>query len=196
MSLDIDLIRSSFEKAKPIAQDVVNQFYEFLFSDYPEAKPLFEGVQMENQKSALLNSLVYIVDHLDRPDKLIPYLQKMGGRHVDYGTEEEHYPLVGQTLLKTFAHFFGDDWTEELQEEWTKAYMFIAEQMLIGAREQSPDLESIKGKAQEVCEDLLVEILENQIDERFIELARSRVRRILLDVLKEESQKLVKKKVA
>lgn len=133
MSLNIQIIQESFEKAKPIAGDIANTFYENLLSDYPELQPLFKNVKMEKQKEALIGSLVFIVDNLERPDTLIPYLGKMGARHVNYNVQPEHYNIVGATLLKTFAHYFGNDWTPELQEQWTDAYSLISQQMQKGA---------------------------------------------------------------
>ena len=106
MSLDVNIIKSSFEKAKPIGPKVVHQFYEFLFSDYPDAKSLFERTNMLKQEKTLLNSLVFIVDHLTDEKVLRDYLFKMGQRHTEYGVAESHYDWVGASLLKTFAYFF------------------------------------------------------------------------------------------
>jgi len=94
---------------------------------------------MESQKKALINSLVFIVDHLDSNDKLVHYLENMGERHVKYGTEAEHYDWVGDSLLSTFAHFFKDAWTKELKHQWTTAYGLIAETMLAGAARAKKD---------------------------------------------------------
>src|SRR5260370_17292815 len=35
-------------------------------------------------------------------------LQSLGERHEGYGLKPEHYPMVGDALLKTFANFFPD----------------------------------------------------------------------------------------
>lgn len=196
MSLDINMIRSSFEKAKPIAGDVANKFYEFLFQDYPAAKGLFTDVNMAAQKKALINSLVYIVDHLEDGEKLTNYLKKMGSRHVNYGTEPEHYSWVGQSLLKTFAFFFGDEWTPELKSQWTQAYTFIAETMLEGAENKTPEISQIREKARAICNNLLLETIEEQLDENFKEEVRAKVRSILVQVLEEESEKLFHNKKA
>jgi len=193
MSLDIDLIRSSFENVKPIAQDVADHFYETLFADFPEAKALFKKVKLERQKQALLQSLVFIVEHLDQADTLTDYLRKMGARHVTYGTKEEHYPMVGQSLIKTFQFFFKDAWTQELEANWISAFEFIAGAMLEGASSVKPELADIRKKARTVCNELLYEILNDEIDENFITEARDRIRQVLLKVLDEETEKLFDK---
>ena len=196
MNLNIPLLKKSFEKAKPLGVEITNKFYEFLFNDYPQVKPLFKNSDFSKQKMNLLNSLVYIVDHLEKPEELSTYLKDMGRRHVRYGTEEGHYPAVGKTLLKTFAHFFGEDWTEELNREWSNAYTLITKWMVEGAKEFKPDLEFVKSKAKVICNDLLLQTIQEEMDSEFIEKVREEVRKVLLQVLDEESEKLFSKKAS
>ena len=56
----------------------------------------------------------------------------MGARHNNYGVEFEHYSIVGNSLMKTFSHFFKEKWTKELAAEWIKAYRVIAGEMIEG----------------------------------------------------------------
>lgn len=135
MALNVGLIRASFEQAKPIADQVADKFYELLWSDYPEVKPLFDKVDMILQKKALIGALVYVVDHLEEPESLVTYLKVMGGRHLKYSVEEFHYEKIGATLIKTFAHFFGTNWTNQLNMAWTEAYGIISGLMIDGATE-------------------------------------------------------------
>jgi hemoglobin-like flavoprotein len=136
MGLNVELLKESFENVKPIAGEVADKFYEILFEDYPGSDGLFANVDMPTQKKLLINSLVYVVEHLEDSQALGKYLMNMGGRHTDYGTQEEHYDWVGLSLLKTFAHFFGDGWTEELNGAWAEAYSVIASVMKQGAQER------------------------------------------------------------
>lgn len=190
MALNVELIRESFENVKPIADKVSDKFYEFLWGDYPPSKALFEDVKMETQKKALIGSLVFIVENVDNTDKLVPYLKEMGKRHVPYGTKEEHYPMVGGTLLKTFAHFFGDDWTEELNDAWSEAYGVITSVMLEGAAEYAPTHDDIRSKAKTVCDQLFKEILNEGFDADFEEYVRAKVRKSLYKIIDEESEDL------
>lgn len=134
MSLNIALIQDSFAKAKPAALDIADRFYEHLWTDYPDIKPLFATTDMDGQKKALVNALTYVVDHLNAPDKLTSYLKGMGARHVDYGARDEHYAWVGHALLKTFEEAFGRLWNQDLADNWSKAYATIAQLMQEGAR--------------------------------------------------------------
>ena len=132
MPFDPQIIEDSFAQAKPISAEVADKFYEILWTDYPQSKALFEGADMAKQKVALMNSLSAVVDHIREPEWLTDTLYKLGHRHAAYGARPEHFEWVGVSLLRTFAHFFGEAWTDELQENWLGAYEAIAGLMLPG----------------------------------------------------------------
>lgn len=133
MSLEVELLESSFDAIKPLATEFVSSFYENLFTANPEAKPLFEHTDMAAQKSMLLNSLVMVVENLRKPDVLDGKLRGLGARHVKYGALPEHYPLVGGALLTTFEQYLKEKWTPEVKQAWVGAYGAISEIMLDGA---------------------------------------------------------------
>lgn len=179
--------------AKPIGMEVAEKFYEILWEDFPAVKAMFQGLDMQTQKRALMSSLTFVVDNVDNPEKLIPYLKSMGERHVKYGVEEEHYEWVGQSLLKTFVFFFEDNWTDELQDEWISAYNVVANTMQEGAAEYIPALGDLQLKAKKICDSLLYDMVESAIDDDFEQYVRARVRRVLFKVLEEESDELFNK---
>lgn len=198
MSLNIELIQQSFAKAAPIADQVADKFYEYLFTDFPQVKVLFYETKMASQKKALMKSLTYIVENLHDPDAVGEYLRKMGKRHVKYGTLEEHYPAVGSTLIKTFAHFFGEEWTPELESEWCEAYEVVAHFMLEGASYVEPTEDVIRKRAKLHANNLLLQTLEEELDSSELhEKIRFKVRKVIFEVLEEEYGKILDgKKVA
>ena len=70
MTLNVELLEQSFELVKPKADELVNSFYHNLFTDYPEAKPLFEHADMSKQKQMLKGALVLVVENLRNPGVL------------------------------------------------------------------------------------------------------------------------------
>ncbi len=142
--LQVNLLETSFEKVKPQASEFATSFYRNLFSDYPDAKPLFANTDIQEQSKKLLASLVFVVENLKNPGALTEALKGLGARHVQYGALPEHYPLVGNTLLKTFGEFLQADWTPETKQAWVDAYGVITEIMLEGAdySPESVELES------------------------------------------------------
>lgn len=139
--LQIELLEQSFEKVKPQATEFIASFYDNLFTDYPAAKPLFVHTNMSEQGNKLLMSLVLVVENLRKPDVLSNSLKGLGARHVKYGALPAHYPLVGNTLLKTFEQYLGEDWTPETKQAWVDAYEAITEIMLDGADYSQVDVQ-------------------------------------------------------
>ncbi len=133
MALKVELLEQSFTAVAPKGDKLVDAFYRNLFADFPQVKPLFEQVEMTDQKKKLLASLKLVVDNLRRPEALVPALESLGSRHVDYGAQEAHYPAVGQTLLKSLSEIAGPIWTAELDNAWAEAYGEIAKIMIAGA---------------------------------------------------------------
>ncbi|MGF1492746.1 MAG: globin family protein [Microcoleaceae cyanobacterium] len=138
MSLNVELLEYSFAQVKQHSGEFTATFYSTLFSEYPEVQPLFSHTQMQEQGKKLFKSLVVVVESLRHPAALITGLEGLGSRHVKYGVKPEHYPMVGNALLKTFAETLAAEWTPEVEQAWTEAYGAVAELMLAGA-DRSPD---------------------------------------------------------
>ena len=196
MNIQAELLREPFEKAKPIAGDFADIFYENLWQNYPESKALFSGVKMAKQKKALIGSSVNIVDNLKNTEELVGYLKSIGKRQEGNGAQPEHYEWVCDSLLSTFAHFFAEDWTDELNSAWAEAYKTIAAVMLEGAEEIKPSNDLIRSKAENIAGKLLMQVVDDSMDEQVVELVRTKVRKVIFEVLEEEAEELLSKKVA
>jgi hemoglobin-like flavoprotein len=134
MGLQVGVLEESFRVIKPRADEFIEAFYNRLFTVYPEAKPLFAGVDMAVQRKKLLAALILVMQHLRNPAALGTALRELGGRHETYGVKPQHYPMVGNALLNTFAAFLDDQWTVEVEQAWTDAYGAIVSLMLEGHR--------------------------------------------------------------
>ncbi len=141
MPLNVELLEQSFELVKPEADSLMDSFYNNLFTDYPAAKPLFTHTDMDKQKQQLKGALVMVISNLRSPDVLTKSLQGLGARHVKYGALPEHYPLVGNSLLKSLSQHAGSAWTPKVKEAWVDAYGAITELMLDGADYTSQDVQ-------------------------------------------------------
>ena len=165
IGLQVELLEQSFEKVKLQANEFAASFYDNLFTDYPDAKPLFANTNIAEQSKKLLASLVFVVENLKKPGALTEALQGLGARHVKYGALPEHYPLVGNSLLKTFEQYLGEDWTDEVKQAWVDAYGVITEVMLAGA-DYSPEDVQLESSDAEVDEatGLKVKLLEESFE--------------------------------
>jgi hemoglobin-like flavoprotein len=134
MSLNVDLLERSFALVKGNGVEFSSQFYATLFLDHPAVKPLFANTHLQSQGEKLFASLVLVVNNLRNPEALENALKGLGTRHVKYGVLPQHYPLVGASLLKTFAMSLAPtDWTPEVQQAWADAYGAVTKLMLEGA---------------------------------------------------------------
>ncbi len=133
MTLNIELLQSSFALVKVDSSAFTERFYTSLFTDHPEVQPLFAHANMEKQGKQLFQSLVFTLNNLRKPDALSHALKGLGTRHVQYGVLPQHYPIVGNSLLKAFEATLGTAWTPDVQQAWIEAYGTVAQLMLEGA---------------------------------------------------------------
>jgi NAD(P)H-flavin reductase/hemoglobin-like flavoprotein len=128
----VEIIRSSFALVEPRAEDLGRHFYATLFSRAPETRDLFP-VNMEVQRSRLLRALVHVVQMVDQPDDLVPFLEQLGRDHRKFGVLAQHYDAVGAALVGAIGTFAGDAWTPDVEKAWTDAYGIVADAMRTAA---------------------------------------------------------------
>jgi hemoglobin-like flavoprotein len=122
MTLQIELLETSFQAITPCGDAFVTAFYERLFTRFPQTRAFFASTDMLEQRKKLLEALALVIQNLRKPDVLTSVLKGLGQRHGDYGVRPEHYPILGAVLLETFADFLGERWTQEYHDAWVQAY--------------------------------------------------------------------------
>lgn len=132
----IALVKDSFRKVAPIAEQAAALFYARLFDLDPTLRRLFRG-DMQEQGRKLMQMLGTAVAALDRLDALLPVARQLGARHVAYGVRDEHYATVGAALLWTLEKGLGTDFTDEVKAAWVDTYTLVSSTMIAGARSAS-----------------------------------------------------------
>ncbi len=135
---DIRLVRESWGKVQPAAEQAATIFYSRLFQQYPEVKPLFKS-NMREQGIKLMSMLNFAVISLDRLEVLLPALEESGRRHAAYGVKDEDYGKVAEALVWTLGEALGDDFTPETRDAWISAYTTLADVMKEAARAPPAD---------------------------------------------------------
>ncbi len=133
MTLQIELLESSFQAIASCGEAFVTAFYERLFTRFPQTRAFFASTDMKEQRKKLLGALALVIQNLRKPEVLTSALTGLGQRHVTYGVRPEHYPIVGAVLLETFADFLGERWTPAHHDAWAEAYEAVCAIMLQGA---------------------------------------------------------------
>ncbi|MFC9996413.1 globin domain-containing protein [Nocardia sp. NPDC127526] len=137
-SRTVALIRTTFkavaaEEGGP--EKLARSFYAILFTDYPQVRDFFPAA-LDAQRDRLVRAIAYVVDRLEEPDKLLPFLAQLGRDHRKYGVVAEHYAAVGKSLKTAMQAYAGTEmWTDEVDRAWDEGIGVIADTM-IGAAEQ------------------------------------------------------------
>jgi hemoglobin-like flavoprotein len=134
MSLNVPLLRSSFELVIERQPELTTRFYVILFERFPQVKPLFGRNSGANQAQMLTSALAAVLEHLEDAPWLTQTLGAMGKKHVDYGVTEEMYGFVVESLISALAEAAGDDWSLELEQAWTDALHTVGGLMQAGAK--------------------------------------------------------------
>lgn len=130
----IALVQDSWAKVKPISDQAAELFYGRLFELDPSLKPLFKG-DIKEQGKKLMATLNLAVTSLTKLEAILPAVQDLGRRHVQYGVPDESYATVGEALLWTLDKGLGDEFTEPVKEAWTETYVTLSNVMLDAAHE-------------------------------------------------------------
>jgi len=138
MNLNIPALEASFDHIAARGDELMDVFYERLFTVAPATRTLFAGTDLRRQKGMLLAALVLLRRSLHDLDSVVPRLRDLGARHVQYGAEPEHYPLLGEVLISSMAQVAGEVWTIEHELAWTEAFAVVSNAMLEGARSAHP----------------------------------------------------------
>src|SRR5688572_29161085 len=133
--MDLDALETSFDLVAPRGEELVEIFYARLFAAAPAVRPLFAGTDMARQRAMLLAALVLLRKSLRNLDSAVPTLRRLGARHVAYGAEPAHYPVVGAVLIGAMAEIAGDAWEQRYADAWGEAFGVVAAVMLEGAAE-------------------------------------------------------------
>lgn len=135
---DVPALRSSFEQIVTRVPELTTLFYDRLFAEHPDLRPLFRRNHLPIQAKMMNDTLLAIIDRLEDAPWLRSSLAALGGRHVEYGITEEMYARVGACLLATLAAAAGPEiWTPAVAGAWSQAFSAITSMMLQGARARS-----------------------------------------------------------
>jgi hemoglobin-like flavoprotein len=140
MPLELEALETSFDLVAPRGDELMDTFYARLFAAAPAVRPLFAATDLRRQKTMLLGALVLLRKSLRKLDAIVPKLRELGARHVAYGAEPDHYPVVGQVLIASMAEIAADAWRPEYERAWAAAFDVVAGAMLAGASVSRPAL--------------------------------------------------------
>lgn len=127
---EIHLVKYSWSVVEHIDPVVAGGiFYKRLFESAPYLKPMFsESLPVQSKK--LMTMIGCVIHRLDKLDTILEDIKQLAKRHVKYGVQEEHYEIVGGTLLWTLEQALASLFTDEVKQAWANCYKLLASAML------------------------------------------------------------------
>mmetsp|Transcript_17252 Transcript_17252/g.37782 ORF Transcript_17252/g.37782 Transcript_17252/m.37782 type:complete len:394 (+) Transcript_17252:88-1269(+) len=132
-----DVIKATVPLLETGGEALTSHFYKLLLTEHSEVRPLFSEAHQASgrQSQALARAVLKYAQHIDRLEELGPLVGQIVSKHVSLQVLPEHYPLVGQYLLRSIREVLGAETaTDEVLEAWGVAYGQLAD-ILIGAEE-------------------------------------------------------------
>ena len=121
----IALVRETWSKILPLSDQTSALFYERLFKLNPALRSLFVH-DMGSQRRKLMSAIGLAVNSLDCLPDMVPLLQELGRRHMQYGVQQRDYDTVAQALLWTLREGLAAHYTSEVDAAWTAVYARLA----------------------------------------------------------------------
>lgn len=117
------------------------QFYDVLFEMEPALKPLFKNkFQQGKMLTEMIDSALSLLpgtfdrmlgeERLEIDSQLIPVLQDLAERHVQYQTKATHYGPVGLAIVTTFDKMLGDQFDDDTKAAWVELWSLICSVMI------------------------------------------------------------------
>jgi hemoglobin-like flavoprotein len=140
----VRLVRNSFKKIEPIANQAGKDFYNRLFEVAPELRPLFPD-NMEGQHAKLINVLGTVIGNLymislpvttlQEAETFMPQVRALGRTHEGYGVKDSHFDKLGSVLIWTLRRHVGESFTDEVEEAWLAIYDLLTKVMKEGMKD-------------------------------------------------------------
>ncbi len=94
-------------------EEIGGMMYEMLFEIAPNLRTLFSKPK-QVMAMKLVDMLTMIVNMIDTADEKTEVMTNLGLRHVLYGVERTHVPVMAHVLISTLKQAVGTEWTDDL----------------------------------------------------------------------------------
>lgn len=108
---------------------ITKTFYQNMLEEHKELLNIFNRVNQAKgaQPTALATTVLAAAKHIDDLSVLLPHVEQIGHKHRALQIKPEHYPIVGENLLKAIKEVLGDLATPDILNAWAEAYGAIAD---------------------------------------------------------------------
>lgn len=125
----MEIVKSTAPVLEVHGKAITTVFYRNLFEAHPELLNIFNHANQAKgrQQTALANTVYAAAVHIENLEAILPVVKQIAHKHRSLGIKAEHYPIVGEFLLKAIKEVLGDAATDEIIQAWGEAYGVIAD---------------------------------------------------------------------
>ncbi|WP_332699393.1 NO-inducible flavohemoprotein [Halalkalibacter lacteus] len=125
----IDIVKSTAPVLEVKGKEITTHFYKTMFEAHPELLNIFNHANQKKgrQQTALANTVTAAAKYIDQLEVLLPVVRQIAHKHRSLAIKAEHYPIVGEFLLKAIKEVLGEAATDEILQAWGEAYGAIAD---------------------------------------------------------------------
>lgn len=123
------LVKATIPVLEQHGTEITKCFYGMMLDEHKELLNIFNRTNQKigAQPTALATTVVAAAKNIDDLSPLIGHVKQIGHKHRALQIKPEHYPIVGEYLLKAIKKVLGDAATPEIINAWGEAYGAIAD---------------------------------------------------------------------
>ena len=123
-----DIVKATIPALQQHGEAITLAFYKTLFEEHPALLNVFNPANQQNggQARSLAASILTYASHIDKLDQLGGMVSRIGHKHASLEVQPEHYPIVGDHLLRAIRSVLGEAATPEILDAWAAAYQQLA----------------------------------------------------------------------
>ncbi|MFZ8108890.1 globin domain-containing protein [Staphylococcus aureus] len=124
-----DIIKQTVPLLKEKGTEITSIFYPKMFKAHPELLNMFNQTNQKRgmQSSALAQAVMAAAVDIDNLSVIKPVIMPVAYKHCALQVYAEHYPIVGENLLKAIQDVTGLEEHDPVIQAWAKAYGVIAD---------------------------------------------------------------------
>ncbi|HDE9853687.1 TPA: nitric oxide dioxygenase [Staphylococcus aureus] len=124
-----DIIKQTVPLLKEKGTEITSIFYPKMFKAHPELLNMFNQTNQKRgmQSSALAQAVMAAAVNIDNLSVIKPVIMPVAYKHCALQVYAEHYPIVGENLLKAIQDVTGLEENDPVIQAWAKVYGVIAD---------------------------------------------------------------------
>ena len=125
----IEVVKQTIPILESAGPKLTKHFYQRMFNHNPELKDIFNMTHQHtgNQALALFEAIAAYAKNIENLEALTTAVERIAHKHTSFNIQPDHYQIVGHHLIETLRELATEQFTQQVEEAWTAAYLFLAQ---------------------------------------------------------------------